>query len=448
MSRKMPQGCKKVLMFEDDREHGLAVLDAIEAELKPGETVEVTWFNWPFSMPSNAQRELGLPYPIRVPKRRRPEVYEVTSRGVQNHIGGEEYWQGQFDAAIFDVIFKNNSMPVGEWFASWMAYARFRGLVFMVSIAPIANVPATLPNLRTVTRKADGDWAKQIAQGIAGVPPRGPRETLTDFRGRSQDRLFGDFWASRREPPPRAPIAYFGNDGKLAQSLSAFFAIPLAGDGTILPLDQAEKVLQADRKAVPVLPGVIVVDCGPDGTVDDALINEITRLDEGLRNHPVWLVLGRARALADSGGFDRLNARFVSREQIERAPSVWAAGSAETLHQAYANFARAYPYKQLALKGDDSTWDRGTVTAARQLLGALLPLIALARAMDKLVVGEPTLVEWLGPQWADTLNSSFSSIPRQIVRALHRQGHVTERQVALFAPKTQERRAKAEEEEA
>jgi hypothetical protein len=422
----------RILVFEDSDADFSALLDALHAKTGPDVAFQITWFKAGFRPPSGPEFQNKLPYPVRVAKNDRPMVIDVDARGRRQAVGSFETWQYQFDAAVLDVVHQPSSTEVGYWFADWLGYANFAGPVFLLSKNPVHTSRRGLADLRRDSKEAK-DWVERISNDLAQPHPRNLKRMNVDFRGRPPQRLIADFCERGRPENVRRSIAYLGADPVLGAELADFFHMRLIGGSAQIPIAGLETAIHAARDEGLPSPSVVLVDCGPEGCVTDELLYEIDRADDGLAGTPTWLILADRDAITDRRAYDRMNAAVVNREAITSRRSVWAFDTIQLLRKSYEGFKSAIPFKMEALS-DDQRWSDDVVTAGNELLKSLLPALAMARAMDRLVSEAPTLVSWIAPGASSTLNSSFNSIPRKIAKRLNKQGRVSDRQLALFSP--------------
>jgi hypothetical protein len=429
----MPGDPIKIMLFEDDKDDATAVLDALEARVTAETTFQVTWFKAGAKTPSSAESRHDLPYPVRMAVADRPVVIDLDVRGRRQANGHVEWWQHQFDAAILDVVHQASAEKVGHWFAEWLGRAGFAGPVCLVSKQGVRTLRWRLANLKRIP-KENPDWVARVVSTVAQSRSTASRPPIVNYRGRPPQRLIQDFGEiAARAETGRRTLAYCGDEGALGASLAEFFNMRLMGGGSAHSVEGLAATLREAKKHNFTVPSVILVDCGPGGCVTDNLLYEIAHTDDGLTNHPIWLVLAEEETIGDRKAFDRMNVAIVDRDAIAIKPSVWAFDAIKQLQLSYDVFRDAFGANMAAIR-DEQPWRDDVLTAGSDLLKATLPALAMARTMDRLVSNTPSFVSWVSPEAGSVLNKSFSSIPRGVAKRLHKQNRSSEQQLALFAP--------------
>lgn len=350
-----------ILLFEDQREHAIALGKQLETAAPENWDLKVVWFQQPPDFTSS--RDIWSDaFPIRL-SLGAADAPEILCGNTSCAETPQEWWQGDFDGAIFDIY--ASGAPVGEHFANWLQHARFSAPVILVSERdlPVCLFPF-LPFAQRVSKIGGQDkWGAEVAKRVVtaiqvckanGIPSVG-------VRGRNPDNSMPlqHFWQEVRSqspehPPKETRALWVGQDVELAKRVREFF-VQNEVRSHYLSSEQISVANCADilkRAGRSKRPDVIWFDCGSrEVTINSAFISAFARIRTTAPAKKPFLMLV---VLSDrlynlepgaEAEFMRWGVLLVERNRLWNHPSSWAQQCAEafaTHHQLVGAYARDF----------------------------------------------------------------------------------------------------------
>ena len=316
----------RILVYEDEPEVVQALVNAFANGLKPGEEIEIIWFETGFDPPRKKSIQPGEPFApelnpeivwfdTRDPRRERPiypikveagyepwliriETQHAAPTWPPQERGKCEWHQEEFREVILDIYHEpspGRSTEVGRDFADWFELANFRG---PRSVITRRGRPLNWPiKYKRFHKKEDPDWdvkcvdktlselRNEKEQQIAGrieafhvdCLGRNPTKFLSDFDAQSLDAIRATTDRVNERIPKDWHALYFGPDRTVADYLCKYFRLRLYTNKAraIAPISELAEVLLEINQLRGEKPRVVWLDFGEEAIFDNKSATEL-----------------------------------------------------------------------------------------------------------------------------------------------------------------------------